>query len=194
MTKEKKKERDKAYYLKNKDRISASAKKRYANNPEYYKKKSKAWAINNPERRRETSRAGHKRRMAIDPSKRRKWYAAWARKRRASDPLFKLETTCRNRILSAISGHCKSAKTQELLGCSVEFLKAHLESKFKIGMHWDNHGRFGWHVDHIIPCYNFDLSDPWQQRKCFHFTNLQPLWWNENLEKSNRMTAFARSI
>jgi len=63
----------------------------------------------------------------------------------------------------------------DLLGCEIQFFKEYLESKFKIGMSWENYGKI-WHVDHIIPCKKFDLQNPEQQKKCFHYTNLQPLW------------------
>ena len=56
-------------------------------------------------------------------------------------------------------------------------------------MTWENHGIGGWHVDHIRPCADFNLLDPEQQRQCFHFTNLQPLWAWQNLQKSDRMVA-----
>ncbi|MDE2097588.1 MAG: hypothetical protein KGL39_10105 [Patescibacteria group bacterium] len=75
----------------------------------------------------------------------------------------------------------------EYLGCSIEHLKNHLESQFKTGMSWENHGIKGWHIDHIRPCASFDLSSPEQQKQCFHYTNLQPLWWHENIQKSDRM-------
>ena len=52
-------------------------------------------------------------------------------------------------------------------------------------MTWQNHGKFGWHIDHINPCSRFNLSDIEQQKQCFHYSNLQPLWWWENLKKSN---------
>ena len=61
----------------------------------------------------------------------------------------------------------------------------HLEAQFKPGMTWDNYGLKGWHVDHIRPCASFDLRDPEQQRRCFHYTNLQPLWAEENLKKGS---------
>jgi len=80
-------------------------------------------------------------------------------------------------------GGAKENKTVELLGCSIEECKSYLESKFIEGMSWDNHGLYGWHIDHIIPCASFDLTDPAQQQKCFHYTNLQPLWAEENLKK-----------
>ena len=89
----------------------------------------------------------------------------------------------RNRIRNALKGGAKSAHTVELLGNTIEGAKAHLESHFQPGMTWDNYG--AWHVDHIKPCAAFDLTDPAQQRACFHFTNLQPLWAVDNLKKSD---------
>ena len=78
-----------------------------------------------------------------------------------------------------------SASTLELLGCSIEEFKSHLESQFKDGMSWDNRGYYGWHIDHIIPCASFDLSNPAHQRACFNWRNLQPMWRLENQTKSN---------
>jgi hypothetical protein len=72
----------------------------------------------------------------------------------------------------------------DLTGCSVHELCIHLESKFKHGMTWENYGE--WHVDHIRPCASFDLLKVDEQRQCFHWTNLQPLWALENLRKSSR--------
>ena len=74
-----------------------------------------------------------------------------------------------------------------LLGCSIEHARKHLESQFREGMKWDNHGKYGWHIDHIIPCASFDLTDPEQQKKCFNYKNLQPLWWHENLSKGSKI-------
>jgi hypothetical protein len=71
------------------------------------------------------------------------------------------------------------------IGCALAELSAHLEKQFKNGMTWQNYGQ--WHIDHIIPCAKFDLTDSEQQRKCFHFSNLQPLWAIENIVKSNKL-------
>ena len=57
------------------------------------------------------------------------------------------------------------------------------ESLFQSGMTWENHGKYGWHIDHIRPCSSFDLTDPEQQKLCCHYTNLQPLWAKDNLSK-----------
>jgi hypothetical protein len=83
----------------------------------------------------------------------------------------------------------KYSSTVNLIGCSIEQLQSHLASKFQPGMSWANHGHNGWHIDHIIPCSLFDLTDCEQQKKCFHYTNLQPLWAIDNLKKSNKITA-----
>jgi hypothetical protein len=73
----------------------------------------------------------------------------------------------------------------ELIGCDVPFLLKYLESKFSNGMTWNNYGK--WHVDHIKPCNSFDLQDIIQQKKCFHYTNLQPLWAYDNLSKGDKV-------
>jgi len=75
----------------------------------------------------------------------------------------------------------------KLLGCSREDLIKHIESQFVEGMSWDNWSVNGWHIDHIRPVSSFDLSDPLQVEKCFHYTNLQPLWAKDNLSKSNKL-------
>ena len=97
---------------------------------------------------------------------------------------FRLLDNCRRRVNLAIKNNSKSASTIELIGCTVEELKAHLEAQFTEGMSWDNYGQ--WHIDHIKPCAMFDFTDEAQQRECFHFTNLQPLWAEDNLRKSDK--------
>jgi hypothetical protein len=81
----------------------------------------------------------------------------------------------------------KTKKTLELLGCSWQEARDHIQSQFKEGMTWENHGFYGWHIDHIIPCSSFDLTDLEQQKKCFHYTNLQPLWWKDNISKGSKI-------
>jgi hypothetical protein len=90
-----------------------------------------------------------------------------------------------SRINISLKHNRKSLKTEILIGCSISKLKIYLESKFIEGMSW--HNRELWHIDHIIPCDSFDLSNPDQQKKCFHYTNLQPLWKEDNLKKSNKL-------
>ena len=92
----------------------------------------------------------------------------------------------RCRLNRALKGNIKSARTIDLVGCSIEFLLKHLEKLFYNIMTWDNHGKY-WEIDHIIPCDSFDLTDPEQQRKCFHWTNLQPLTIKQNRSKGNKL-------
>jgi len=110
-----------------------------------------------------------------------------ARERRAEEPEFRLLGNLRHRLNMALKGEDKSATTVELLGCQPGELKMHLQSQFREGMNWDNYGVHGWHVDHILPCAAFDLSESVQQKKCFHYSNLQPLWAKENLSKGDKV-------
>lgn len=100
-------------------------------------------------------------------------------------PQAKIAANMRGRIRGILirQAQSKKGKSHELLGCSWDKLKEHLESNFLPGMTWENYKLDGWHIDHIIPCVNFDLSKKEEQLKCFHFTNLQPLWCTENLAK-----------
>jgi hypothetical protein len=110
----------------------------------------------------------------------------YQRERRRRDPIFKLLTYLRGRIHTALKRKkvVKTSRTEQLIGCSILELKNHLEAQFRDGMSWDNYGQ--WHVDHIKPCCSFDLSRPEEQKTCFHHTNLQPLWAEENFKKSGR--------
>jgi len=97
----------------------------------------------------------------------------------------------RNRIGGALrkKQNIKHKRTLELLNCSVDFLKKYIEKKFNTtkntkGMTWDNYGE--WHIDHIRPCANFDLSKEEEQKKCFNYKNLQPLWAKDNLSKNDK--------
>ena len=78
-------------------------------------------------------------------------------------------------------------KTEELIGCSVPELRAHFESLFRAGMSWENYGLKGWVIDHKIPCSQFNLNRPSEQRRCFHYSNLQPLFDSENRKKGSRL-------
>ena len=153
----------KKYRAKNKDQLSKKEKEYRTQNREHYLKKRKEYFQKNKHKHAK--------------------YVAGRRK----DPTYRMVSNLRRRLRDALKGNNKSSTTIELLGCSIEELWVHLEKQFTIGMTKENHGRYGWHVDHIIPCDSFDLSDPEQQRKCFHYTNLQPLWAKDNIAKSNKI-------
>jgi hypothetical protein len=100
---------------------------------------------------------------------------------------FRLSTLIRTRLRTAISNSYRKSKTSELLGCSIQQLKEHLEKQFKPGMNWKNNNVHGWHIDHKIPVSKFDLRKKEEQKKCFHYTNLQPLWCKDNLIKGSKV-------
>ena len=106
----------------------------------------------------------------------------YLKKKRNEDALYRILENCRNRVYNLIKNGKKSHKTLVLLGCDMITLKKHLEKQFTEGMAWDNYGE--WHVDHIKPCCLFDFSKESEQKECFHYTNLQPLWAIDNLKKN----------
>lgn len=112
----------------------------------------------------------------------------WIRKRMDNDLNYKIKRRLRDRLRMALKNCAgkKAYKTMELLGCNIEFFKNYIALQFQDGMSWDNYGYKTWHIDHIIPCNSFDLTDPEQQKKCFHYTNLQPLWAKDNLLKGRK--------
>lgn len=115
----------------------------------------------------------------------KEWHRKYANQKRKENEDYRLKSNLSKRIWKSLKGINKSTTTIKLIGCNIKELKCHLESQFTEGMSWDNYG--DWHVDHIIPCDAFDLKDKKQQKECFHYTNLQPLWAEDNLKKSNKL-------
>jgi hypothetical protein len=119
-------------------------------------------------------------------------HAKWAKdsdyynEKYKTDIQYRLIKIQRARIHAALHGLNKSQTTQELIGCTTEFLKEYIESKFELGMTWDNYSQTGWHIDHVKPISLFDLTDPEQLKAACNYTNLQPMWATENLQKGNR--------
>ena len=97
----------------------------------------------------------------------------------------RIKSQLRNRVWYVLKGNPKLSTTMKLLGCSIEKLKQYLENQFRKGMTWKNYGK--WHIDHIIPCASFDFSKLKEQKKCFNYKNLQPLWAIENLKKKDKI-------
>lgn len=92
----------------------------------------------------------------------------------------------RNQLNKALKGQRKFGRAQELLGCSIENFRIYIESKFDTGMLWSNYGTV-WHIDHVMPCAVFDLSKQSHQKRCFHFSNMQPLFASENIRKGMKV-------
>jgi hypothetical protein len=138
-------------------------------NPEEFNRRARAWRLENLDLRRKVERE-------------------YANKRRHEDLNFRLKNNLRSRVVRSLHNNCKSAHTAELTGCSIEELRGHLEKGFKAGMNWDNYGK--WHIDHILPCASFDLTKAEEQARCFHFSNLQPLWARENMAKGDKLEGY----
>ena len=191
----------KAYYKANKEKLVAKSKvyhKAYSiANKEKLVAKNKAYREANKEKRLETCRK-YREKNKEKLLKQAKIYRAKNQEKmnmnnryrnkhlRKTDSNFKLKELLRGRAYKALvlNEATKSAPTLELLGSSVPYVRKHLESQFVDGMSWDNHGK--WHIDHIRPCASFDLTDPEQQKECFNYKNLQPLWAEDNLSKGDR--------
>ena len=169
-----KKQISKEWYLKNKKRRIKISKEWYLKNKEKHQKLSKEWSLKNKEK--------HKNLIKKWYLKNKEYIREKNKERRKTDSAYKLLLNLRRRTSLALKGKDKSANTMALLGITnIEFLWKHLESTFKPGMTRENHGK--WHIDHIRPCASFDLSNPEEQIKCFHYTNLQALWAHENISK-----------
>jgi len=119
--------------------------------------------------------------------KRRPQQTEYERNKRHNNVQFKMSRNLRRRIRKIMEGKVKNVSAIRDLGCTMEEFKLHLESKFKPGMTWKNYGFYGWHIDHIIPLSNFDLTNKEEMKRACHYTNLQPLWAQENLSKSNKI-------
>lgn len=107
-----------------------------------------------------------------------------------SDPLHRLRMIARSRVASAIRqhGYRKHGKTHQILGCSFEELKRHIEKQFTKGMKWSNYG--DWHIDHRIPIASAKSAA--ELEYLLHYMNLQPMWAGENLAKSDSMPKSAQ--
>lgn len=175
--KQKNKEKTKEYYQKNKEKTKEYYKEYYQKNKEKIKDRYQR----NKEKIIEKTKEYYKQNKGKISER--------DRNRLKADQNYRLKCSLRSRIRTALKGDRKNGKTLQLLGCTAEFLKQYLESKFQPGMTWENYGNPNgdhsdcWHIDHIKPCASFDLSDPEQQKECFHYTNLQPLWAIDNIKK-----------
>lgn len=100
-------------------------------------------------------------------------------------PDFKTALYLRNQLYNGITGYgaVKEADFITMVGLTPTKLNKYLESQFTEGMTWDNHNRYGWHVDHIIPMDAFNMKDPIQQRASCFYVNLRPMWGRPNIQK-----------
>lgn len=154
------------YYKKHKKQIIEKTKCWRKANLEQHKLNCSKWRKNNRDKCRKIDRRHHK-------------------KHQLSDHKYRMIKALRSSLNGYIKGKIKS--TKELLGCTLDELKIHLEKQFQLGMTWDNYGRNGWHIDHIFPLSKADLTNKFDLERVCHYTNLQPLWAKDNLRKHNKI-------
>jgi hypothetical protein len=168
-------EKQKIYYQNNID------KERYRNK-KYWEKLNKDKPIIKPKTKEELKLKRQEwieNNRELNKQKRRNKYK--------NDIFFKISHNVRNRVNKYLKSNNipKRNKTFHIVGCPPEYLKEHLETQFVNGMSWNNYGRYGWHIDHIIPLSSAKTED--ELYKLCHYTNLQPLWAEDNLKKSNKI-------
>lgn len=171
--------------------------KRYSNNSEEIIERVRTYEKNNKETVRNT-----KRNYREKNSEKYREYAksyketykpirnAREKQRLVEDPIYALKKRLRNSMLTYVKKFDvkKPGTTIDLIGCSYEEFRSYFESKFVEGMTWELFCSSGEiHIDHIIPVSAFDFSIQEEIYKCFHYTNLQPLWKLDNLKKSNKI-------
>ncbi|MFO7969960.1 MAG: hypothetical protein R6U15_07635 [Candidatus Izemoplasmatales bacterium] len=178
--KEQEKARSRKHYLEHKEEILERTNKWYQDNKEKHNQLTKDYYQENKEKIQEQHREYYQKNKDKVNKKRKE--------KLKIDNKFKIRKNLGGRLRGALKGNTKSSSITKLIGCSLEKLKNYLESQFKPGMSWDNYGRKKgiecWEIDHIVPCIKFDLSKESEQRKCFFFKNLQPLWAKENQSKN----------
>lgn len=169
----------KTYRKKNIVNIKTRKREYYLENKEHIDQKNKLYEIQNKEKMVKYRKSYYIKNKTLIHEKQSLYLS--------NNIQARIKHNLRIRTRHVLKGKIKSGTTIDLLGCQPEFLISYIEKQFKEGMTWDNYGRKGWHIDHIIPCSSFDLTDPEHQRKCFHYTNLQPLWAEDNLRKSDKI-------
>jgi hypothetical protein len=161
---------DKKYYESNKEKISEYYSEWRENKKEHLKEYLKKWREENRDKLRKTKRD-------------------YERNRKASDPLYKLITNFRTAIWTVLkeSNVDKYGHYFDVLQYTPDELINHLEKQFKDDMTWDNYGI--WHVDHKFPITSFDIQEMGDEEfmKCWSLENLQPMWGEENIRKSNKV-------
>ncbi len=175
-------EYQKKYREENKEIIKAKNKEYRENNKELVSQQRREYYKNlSPEKKEELK---IKKRELYHKNKYKDKKNEYVKEKLETDSFFKLKFNIRSLIRNAFKRGftSKSKKTVEILGCSFEDFKLHLESKFDENMNWENHGTY-WELDHIIPISSAKTKE--EVYKLNHYTNFQPLYWLDNIRKSN---------
>jgi hypothetical protein len=173
----------KQYYQKNKDKMIESVKKHYYKNKESILPKIREYSLNYYYKNSEMIKEKNKKYRKVNRLKINQYIS----EKKLNNPIYRLSHIVRNRIYCflKLKNIKRQNKTFQIIGCSPDFLKEHLESQFTNGMTWENYGLYGWHIDHIIPLSSAKNEE--EIYKLCHYSNLQPLWAKENLIKSNKI-------
>lgn len=165
-----------AWRKRHRDEYNLANRERRAANPEQFR----AYENSRYKAKRERLKASPERLARY-----RNWASNYAKSKRLSDMSFRIAESLRRRLSEVVNRGARTRSALSLVGCSLDHLKRHLASLFMDGMAWENYGRGPgkWNIDHIVPCAVFNLSDLEQQKACFHWSNLQPLWSIENSRK-----------
>lgn len=182
----------KIYKEENKDKFKEVSRKRYLKNKEEVSEKGKIYRLNNSEKVKEAKHLYYLNNKEKILNKSKIYRAKTKdirnkreRDRRKSDALYRLKSSIRSLINLYVkkNGYIKTLKTEEILGCTFEQFKLHIENQFTEGMSWEN--RSEWHLDHIIPFYSAKNEE--DIIKLNHYTNFQPLWAIDNLKKGTKI-------
>lgn len=174
------------YYEANKEKRKAYHKK---NHKKYYIKNREKTLIRTKKYKQENGDKVNKREREYyhknkETIRRRKRKAA--KKRYYNNINYNIRCKLRTRFRKVLKGNSKSSSVLKLLGCNIEEFKKHIELLWTVGMNWENYNLYGWHIDHIKPCKDFDLTKPEEQAECFHYSNLRPLWAEDNLARNRK--------
>jgi len=172
----------KEHLQKNKEKISKYLKEYNKINKDKIVKERKEYYITNRDKILSNNKKYHKtNREKIKIRKNN-----YTKNKRKNDILFYLKEISRKRIYNFLKsrGIRKNLKSLEIIGCSPEFLKNHIQKQFTDGMSWELIGKLI-HIDHIIPLSSAKTED--EIYKLCHYTNLQPLWSKDNIKKSNKL-------
>lgn len=158
-----------------------SMKRAYEANPEKYRTRTKTW--------RQKNLALDGERQKVYRRKRRHLMRAYYQNRLDTDVNFRIAHRLRSQLRKALKRNQKSGSAIELLGCSIPEFRIYLESLWEEGMVWSNYGnkKDQWNTDHLMPCALFDLTKPEHQKRCFHFSNLRPMWAIPNMSKGKKL-------
>lgn len=189
-----------AYYEANKEHIGQRIATYRKNNLDAHKARTMAYREKNREKMRQYRRAHYlanrEHCLALDAIYRKEHHEeklAYRRRRRAESPQVRIGLALRTRTGMALKKGYKAGSAVRDLGCTIDELIGHLEAQFLPGMSWENYGRSGWHIDHIVPLDAFDLTDRAQFLRACHFENLRPLWAKDNLSKGSRVVSTPRA-